>query len=135
MNAQRKQLVTSILMLGVLSMIFSVLAFAEKTREDGHLPEQKGQGSGELTAFAVALGFSGLLVPVFRASGGGQDRATDTIRYRHQSVCGVCPRPHFFTGNHLLPAFSFPRISAGVPAREMHPQDFQSSKRIPMFMA
>lgn len=58
-------------MLGVLSMIFSVLAFAEKTREDGHLPEQKGQGSSELTPFAVAAGFSGLLVPVFRASGGG----------------------------------------------------------------
>nr|WP_320161677.1 hypothetical protein [uncultured Methanoregula sp.] len=86
MNIQRKQLVTSILMLGVLSMVFAVLAFAEKTKEEGHLPERNGQGSGELTAFTVATGLSGLLVPAYRAS----EKRTDSRSGHHT--------PFFLTG-------------------------------------
>jgi hypothetical protein len=95
MNAQKKQIATSLIMLGMLSMIFSVLAFAEKTREDGHLPEQNGRGSGELTAFAVAAGLAGFLVPVL-ASGGraGSGHGHHTLSSSAGMRC--LSRPSFF---------------------------------------
>ena len=100
MNTQKQHLVTSILMLGVLSMIFAALAFAEKTQEDVHLPERDAQGSGELTAFAVATGFSAVLAPVFPASAGraGSRRGLSAI----SSLPGMrCPSaPSFFTGTY-----------------------------------
>ena len=66
MNLQRKQLVTPLLILGVLGMIVAVLAFAEKTREDGHLPERNGRGSGEIITPAAAPGPAGTLALEFR---------------------------------------------------------------------
>ena len=73
MNNQRKKFVTPFLMLGMLAMIFAVLAFAEKTREDGHLPERNGRGPGEITSTGVAAGLAGFLIPVSLAGIGGAE--------------------------------------------------------------
>jgi hypothetical protein len=70
MNIQRKEFVTSLIILGVLTMILAVLAFAEKTREDGHIPERNGRGSGELISVIVTTGLTGSLVPVIRVLSG-----------------------------------------------------------------
>jgi hypothetical protein len=73
MNIQRKQFATSLIMLGVLAMIFVVLAFAEKTREDGHLPERNSRGPGEMASTGVAAGLAVFMIPVFRAGIGGAE--------------------------------------------------------------
>jgi hypothetical protein len=54
-------------MLGMLPMIFAVLAFAEKSREDGHLPERNGHGSGEILSMIIGTGLVLFPVPGFRA--------------------------------------------------------------------
>jgi len=54
-------------MLGVLAMIFAVLAFAEKTREDGHLPERNSRSPDGMTYPGVATGLVTVLIPVSRA--------------------------------------------------------------------
>jgi hypothetical protein len=66
MNTQRKQFVTSLIMLGMLTMILAVLAIAEKSREDGHLPERNRPGSGEILSMIVGTGLVGFLVPGFQ---------------------------------------------------------------------
>jgi hypothetical protein len=71
MNIQQKQFVTSLVTLGVLAMIVSDLAFAEKIREDGHLPERDGQGSGTIISPVADTGTAGILMPVFRMPGSG----------------------------------------------------------------
>jgi hypothetical protein len=71
MNTRRKQFVTPILILGMFAMIFAVLVFTEKTREDGHLPERNGRGYGDLTSFGVATSLAIYLIPIFRAGIGG----------------------------------------------------------------
>ena len=54
-------------MLGMLTMILAVLAIAEKSREDGHLPERNGYGSGEILSIITGTGLVRSLVPDFRA--------------------------------------------------------------------
>jgi hypothetical protein len=81
MNRDRKQFVTSLLMLGVLAMIFAVLAFAEKTREDGHLPERNGRGSGETTSLVFITSLTGMMIPGFHImkSGAGSPSGQPTL--------------------------------------------------------
>ena len=73
MHTQREHIVNPLLMLGILAMIFAVLAFAEKTREDGHLPERNGRGTGELTSIGVATAMAIFLIPVSPAGTGGTE--------------------------------------------------------------
>jgi hypothetical protein len=72
-------------MLGVLAMIFAVLAFAEKTREDGHLPERSGRGSGERPSLAVATGLAVIMVPAYRVQRGRAEQPPELSDLR---LCG-----------------------------------------------
>lgn len=68
MKSKRKNFVASTTMIGVLTMLISVSAFAANTHEDGHLPERNRR---ELViimrSFSVIAGFFTLLhsVPIF----------------------------------------------------------------------
>jgi hypothetical protein len=103
MNTSGKQFAIPLLMLGMLAMIFAVLAFAEKTREDGHLPERNDRGSGELISLGVATGLAVFLTAVPRARTGGAES-----RHEHP--------PHLVSlGMRCSPYFTFLQMPFWYP--------------------
>ena len=95
MNKNQKYFVTPLIMLGILTMVLTALAFAEKEREDGHLPERNDRGSGEILSMIAVSGLTGLLVPVFRSGCG--DVTIPAVHTTHPSSMGMrCPTGFYF---------------------------------------
>jgi len=78
MKAQRKDLAAFTIIIGVLTLILTVSALAEKAHGD-HLPERNGRGTAEvIIASGVPAGILILLSSVFGSVSHTNRRKTDT---------------------------------------------------------
>jgi formate hydrogenlyase subunit 3/multisubunit Na+/H+ antiporter MnhD subunit len=86
MASQRKNLAAFTIIIGVITLILTAFAFAEKAHED-HLPERNGRGNAETTvSTGVSAGILILLSVVFGfASNRNRHRSNtgNTANFRH----------------------------------------------------